>query len=203
MIKEINKILGLKDTSKAPSKLMEILQNRKERERIFKKMLVLFNHKLDFDWFEQYFQENFADSKGGQVLTHRHIANLMALLLLEDNGDGVTRDPCAGTGILTIAKWDQAKKKNNFKPSDYFFVCEELDERAIPFLLFNLTVRGMNAIVIHCDTMTRESWGAFYLHNKKDDPNGFSIINRLPYTQQTKASLMITFTNHYPEQIEF
>ena len=124
------------------------------------------------------------------------------MLLLEDNGGGTTRDPCAGTGSLTIAKWDRTRKQANFKPADCFFVCEELDEKAIPFLLFNLAVRGMNATVIHCDTMTRESWGAFYLQNTQNDPTGFSMINRLPYTQETEAALMITFANYYPEQIE-
>jgi|GEM_PF-5611098 len=36
----------------------------------------------------------------------------------------------------------------------------------------------------------------------QNDPNGFYIINRLPYTQETEAALNITFANHYPEQIQ-
>ena len=199
---KINKILQIKNTFDAPDRLMEILRNRTERERMFKKMLELFDYDLSFDWFSNYIQESFADSKGGQVFTPTHTANLMAMLLLENNGSGVMKDPCAGTGVLMIAEWGRIKKKANFKPSDCFFVCEELDQKLIPFLLFNLAVRGMNATVIHCDTMTRESWGAFYLQNTQNDPNGFSIINRLPYTQETEAALMITFANHYPEQIE-
>ena len=51
---------------------MEVLQNRTERERVFGEMLELFDHQLDYDWFSDYFQENFADAKEDKFL-HRPI----------------------------------------------------------------------------------------------------------------------------------
>ena len=200
---EINKILKITSTSDAPERLWVILRDWKERELVFKQMLDLFEGKLDIDWFEQYFQNNFADGSSGQVFTSMHIAQLMAQLTLENNGAGMIRDSCAGTGALIIGQWLVSKQTESFKPSDYCFICEERDDRLIPFLIFNLAVRGMNAIVIHCDTMTRQSWGAFYLHNIQDNPNGFSSITRLPYTEKAEIALCVKFKNHYPEQIEF
>lgn len=57
-------------------------------------------------------------------------------------------DACAGSGALTIACWERNQKLN--------FVCFELDERAIGFLLLNLAVRNISATVIHGDLLTGE-----------------------------------------------
>jgi len=202
MIKEINDILQVKDTFYAPDKLLSIIQKRPEREKLFKKMLKLFDHKLDFDWFSGYFQEAFSDQKGGQVFTQPHTAEFLAMLLAMEKEGGLIKDTCSGTGSLTIAEWHRIRQKTNYKPSHSFFICEELDSKAIPFLLFNLAIRGMNGTVIHCDTMTRECWGAFLLKNIADDPNGFSTINRLSYTHETETHLKVKFSHKYPEQVE-
>ena len=202
MTKEINDILEVKDTFDAPDKLLNILQKRSEREKLFRRMLELFDYKLDFDWFSRYFQETFANQKVGQVFTPPHTAELIAMLLALEKEGGLTKDPCSGTGVLTIAEWDRIRKRANYKPSHSFFICEELDKRAIPFLLFNLTIRGVNGVVIHCDTITRECWGAFLLKNTEDDPGGFSTINRMSYTHETETHLKVKFAHQYPEQIE-
>jgi len=202
MTNEINNLLQVKDTFDAPDKLLSILQKRPVREKLFRKMLKLFDHKLDFDWFSGYFQEAFADQKEGQVFTPPHTAELLAMLLALEKEDGLTKDTCSGTGILTIAEWNRVRKNANYKPSHSFFICEELDTKAIPFLLFNLAIRGINGTVIHCDTMTRECWGAFLLKNVENDPDGFSTINRLSYTHETETYLKVKFANQYPEQVE-
>ena len=113
---EINHILQITDVYDAPDKLLSILQERSAREKIFKKMLKLFNNRLDFDCFSDYFQKAFADQKGGQVLTPPHMTDLMATFLSLEVGDGVIKDPCSGTGTLTIGEWNQAKKKKGFNP---------------------------------------------------------------------------------------
>lgn len=104
-------------------------------------MLKLFDYKLDFDLFHEYFQEIFCDKKGeGQVFTPPHTASLIAMLHPLQTGSIL--EPCAGTGALTIGKWNQVSNKANYRPSDYLFICEELSGSAIPFLIFNLTIRG-------------------------------------------------------------
>src|SRR5690606_26105407 len=86
---------------------------------------------------------------------------------------------------MTIAAWDGDRMQHSpfdYRPSWYFYVCEELSERAIPFLVFNLALRGMNALVTHCDVLSRTAYGAIFIQNDKDDHLAFSSINFLPRT---------------------
>lgn len=98
---------------------------------------------LSHDWFRGIFQYYLADrDEMKQDFTPDSLAILMARL----TGDSDTIvDLCAGSGALTIAAWsiDQERK----------FECFELDARVIPFLLFNLAIRNMNAIVHHADVL--------------------------------------------------
>src|SRR5699024_5561637 len=57
-------------------------------------------------------------------------------------------DICAGTGGLTIKRFAENPKAK--------FYCKEFSDRAIPFLLFNLAIRNVNAIVWHGDSLSRE-----------------------------------------------
>ena len=205
MIEKINKILGVDDIATAPDKLMKILQNRQEREQVFEEMLELFDHDLSFDWFSTYVQENFANSKKGQVFTPPHTAELMSELLgLFGGTKGRTGDLCAGTGALIIGDWNFARKKVDYIPSDYIYYCVELSDRMIPFLIFNLAVRGMTGFVIHGDMMKRTSKGAFLILNEENKSGNFSIINSLPYFKATEELLGFKFIEErYPHQFEF
>ena len=92
-------------------------------------------------------------------------------------------DVAAGTGGLTITKWNTDRINTNFfeyKPSMFMYVCEELSDRAIPFLLFNLAIRGMDAVVLHGDTLTREFNQCYFIQNDYDNFLGFSSINIMP-----------------------
>jgi len=200
---KINEMLNITDTFDAPSRLMDILQDRVEREKIFIEMRKLSKNKLNYDWFSEYFQETFADKKRqGQVHTPPHIANLLAMLLLPQTG-GFVLEPCAGTGSLTIGQWNQISNRKNYRPSDHLFICEELSANAIPFLIFNLAIKGVNAVVNHCDVMTRESQGVFFIYNEKDNPKDFSTINRMPYIEFSEKLFDVKFVNErYPEQAE-
>jgi type I restriction-modification system DNA methylase subunit len=60
--------------------------------------------------------------------------------------DGTVYDCCAGSGSLAIQRWIHAKNTR--------FICEELDERVIPFLLFNLAVRNIEGYVINGNALT-------------------------------------------------
>ena len=116
---------------------------------------------------------------------------------------GIILEPCAGTGVLTIGHWNRMRNKENYNPLDFRYICEELSGRAIPFLIFNLAIRGMNAVIVHCNMMTGESWGAFLILNKKNIPNDFSIINRIAYDQHSERILNIKYvTELYPEHSE-
>lgn len=196
MINKVNSILGITETYKAPEKIIEILYNKNEREKIFKEFLREFNYDVSYDWFRTYFESEHADRKNKkQDFTPSSVGKLVSDIVGESTGE-IVFDGCAGTGGLTIEKWHNDQRSSNifdYKPSDYLYVCEEISERAFPFLLFNLAIRGMNAIVIHCDSISRKCFGVFYIHNEKDDFLAFSNINRLDYSKAVEKQFAVKF----------
>ena len=192
---EVNKILGIRDSYKAPDKIYEILTSDIEKRNVvFMKFLELFEYDTSYDWFHQYFQDEHADRKNKK---QDFTPNSVSDLLVKMTQGGVTiYEPTAGTGGVLIRKWHDDRMRTNpfeYRPSDYLFHAEELSDRAIPFLLFNLIIRGMNAIVIQADTLTRESYGAFFIQNDKDDDLQFSSLNVLEYSDRFEKMLNINF----------
>ncbi|MFR5876348.1 MAG: N-6 DNA methylase [Eubacterium sp.] len=110
---------------------------------IFDKYLNIVGN-LDKDWIKHLFQYYQADRVNKK---QDFTPNCLSLLLSRLSGGGNTiYDCCAGTGSLTIEKWNNAP--------DALYICEELDENAIPFLLFNLAIRNINAYVINGNVLT-------------------------------------------------
>ncbi|SFH68942.1 N-6 DNA methylase [Pisciglobus halotolerans] len=185
-LKTVNSILGITESYQAPEKLMKTLFDKEKREAMFKKFLE-HEHKMDFDWFHEYFQEEHAEKKSKkQDFTPQSISHLLARLTVGENGCGRTLDVAAGTGGITIAKWHHDRLQQSpweYKPSNYFYQCEELSDRAIPFLLFNLMIRGMNATVVHGDSLLREAKQIYFIQNENDDFMAFSSLNVMPHSE--------------------
>lgn len=100
---------------------------------------------LTTDWLQKIFQYYEADrQEKKQDYTPNSIAKLCAELT--ETGGKTVYDICAGSGSLTIQKW--------VKNPDKLFICEELDENVIPYLLFNMAVRNMNGYVVNRDVLT-------------------------------------------------
>lgn len=203
---ELNKIFGVSESYKAPDALMRILFDKEKREEVFIQILELFRYEMDKEWFHEYFQDEHADRKlKKQDFTPRSVSYLLSELAHENN-NGMRYEPCAGTGGITIEAWQKDRIQHSpfeYRPSFYFYTCEELSDRTIPFLLLNLMIRGMNANVVHCDVLTREAKGAFFIQNDNDDFMLFSSLNVLPYSKEVEEHLNITFTEEiYPEHIE-
>ncbi|WCF11423.1 SAM-dependent DNA methyltransferase (plasmid) [Paenibacillus thiaminolyticus] len=190
----INKLLGISDSYQAPAQLMKILYDRKKREELFMEFLEAFNFDVSYDWFHDYFQNEHADRKRlKQDFTPVCVADLLISLVV---GKGTAYDCAAGTGGITIRKWQSDRLQTSpfeYKPSEYLYVCEELSDRAIPFLLFNTLIRGMNAIIIHCDVLSRDTCGVFFVQNDKDDHMQFSSLNVMPYSQGVADFLCLKF----------
>lgn len=148
----IQKFFGAETVEKLPAKLLEaILSNP---ERIFSKYLDLVG-ELETDFLQKGYQFYLSDRGKGtkqQDYTPPSIAKLCGKLAICPTG-GVVYDCCAGSGALTIAKH---KQDNSLR-----FVCEELDENVIPFLLFNLAIRGITADVIHGDVLKNEIYEVY------------------------------------------
>ena len=99
---------------------------------------------LGKDWIKHLFQYYQADrTNKKQDFTPNCLSRLLSRLSGKGN---VIYDCCAGTGSLTIEKWEDCP--------DALYICEELDENAIPFLLFNLAIRNIKAYVINGNALT-------------------------------------------------
>jgi len=87
---------------------------------------------------------------------------------------------CAGSGALTIQKWNT---NNSLE-----FVCMEFDKKVISYLLFNLAIRNINAIVLHSDVLSNETFKAYEV--KKSDTYG--IVKEIQIPKQIKADVCIS-----------
>lgn len=195
-INKINSLIGVKESYQAPGALMEIIYDKERREALFRDMLPLFNYDVSKDWFHEYFQDEHADRKNKkQDFTPDSLAELITALA---GGGDVTNtlDIAAGTGGLTIKAWHRDRLKHSpfdYRPSMHLYHCEELSDRALPFLLFNLAIRGMNASVMHGDVLSRRKVkGVFFVQNDYDDHLRFSSINLMPYNDAVRKVFGIT-----------
>lgn len=205
ILKDINAMLGIDDAFLAPDALLKILFDREKREKLFDQMREYFNYDLSYDWFHEYFQKEHADRKNNkQDFTPNCLGKLMNEIL--DPGGGSFHEAACGTGGLVIQTWNSIRLKTTpweYDASSVFFELEELSDRTIPFLLLNLMIRGINASVVHGDSLTREAKGAFFIQNFDNEALGYSDLNVLPYNEITEKLLNIKFTkNHYPSHVE-
>ena len=195
--KKINDLLGIKDSYQAPQRIMDILYSGiEDRNKVFMNFLEAFDKDVTYDWFHDYFQDEHADrKKHKQDFTPQSISKLLGEIV---GSEGNTYyEPAAGTGGILIERWNQDRMKHSpfdYEPRDYYYTAEELSDRAIPFLLFNMLIRGMNGNVVQCDVLTREATGAFFIQNDANDFMGFSSLNLLPYNEDTETELNINFT---------
>lgn len=198
ILTKINKLLGIKESYKAPDRLMEILyMDKQERDKYFIDFLNAFDKDVTYDWFHDYFQDEHADRKNQkQDFTPQSVSRLLSEIV---GPEGNTYyEPAAGTGGILIERWNQDRMKHSpfdYEPRDYYYTAEELSDRAIPFLLFNMLIRGMNGNVVQCDVLTREATGAFFIQNDANDFMSFSSLNLLPYNEDTETELNIKFVD--------
>lgn len=189
---KINSLLGIKESYQASDTLHSILFNKEKREKLFNAFLAV-DWKLDKDWFHVYFEEEHANKlKYAQDFTPDSVSLLLSRLL--GNKPGMRMDVASGTGSLVIKKWNEDRLSHSpftYKPSMYFYQCEELSDRAMPFLLFNLMIRGMNAVVIHGDVLSREAKQVYFIQNDRDDFMAFSSLNIMPHSKLVEQELDI------------
>ncbi len=177
--KTIHELLGIDEVFKAPNRLMEILFNKSDREELFKQFLE-YERDMSYEWFMSYFEEEQADRKNKkQDFTPQALSKMLSKIV----GGNSYFEVAAGTGSIMIQSWQEHRLNESpftYKPSNYWYHVEELSDRAIPFLLFNMLIRGMNGIVVHGDALTREIKNVYFIQNTKDDYMKFSDLNVMP-----------------------
>jgi len=107
----------------------------------------LIDGDLSKDYLQMIYQYYMADRKEKkQDYTPACLGKFLSKLL----GEADTYiDMCAGSGALTIQLWNEHPDKE--------FELEEIDENVIPYLLFNLCLRNVNAIVKQKDIIADET----------------------------------------------
>lgn len=134
---------------------------------------------LTVDWLQKIFQYYEADRKEKkQDYTPKSIAKLCAELT--EMGGKIVYDICAGSGALTIQKW--------VRNPDKLFICEELDEKVIPYLLFNMAVRNMNGYIINRNVLTMECYRVYKLHCGE----AFSIVEEISEPPEIMADEIVS-----------
>lgn len=165
---KINELLGITESFHASYKLIDILNSKEEREKLFLSFIEI-ESDFSFDWFTEYFQEEHSDRKGKkQDFTPDGIVKVASGVLGKTFSNA---DLCAGTGGLTIKRW--------FENSDASFYCEEFSDRAVPFLIFNLAIRNINAIICHGDSLTRD-FKAVYKLIKGERFSAIELLETIP-----------------------
>jgi len=199
-VKTVNNLLGIDDAFKAPERLMEILLKKEEREELFGNFLKI-DTNLDYDWFHEYFETEQAERKSKkQDFTPNSVARLANAITSEPRQTDYY-EMAAGTGGMMITRWAYNVKEDpaftgkikstmaddiltssifTYSPRTYWYHLEELSDRAIPFLLFNAAIRGINAVIIQCDSLDRKAKRAFYVKNDSDNFLAFSDILEIP-----------------------
>lgn len=137
---------------------------------------------LSVDWLQRVYQFYHADrEEKKQDYTPVALAKLVSFLSYTPN-EKVVYDCCAGSGALTIQKWSANQELK--------FVCEELDEKVLPILLFNLCIRNIEATVINKNILTGEIFCSYKTHK------GFiyASVERsmFPETELMKADVSIS-----------
>ena len=218
-VKTVNDLLGIDDAFKAPERLMEILLKKEEREELFGNFLKI-DTNLDYDWFHEYFETEQAERKSKkQDFTPNSVARLANAITSEPRQTDYY-EMAAGTGGMMITRWAYNVKEDpaftgkikstmaddiltssifTYSPRTYWYHLEELSDRAIPFLLFNSAIRGINAEIIQCDSLSRKAKRAFYVKNDSDDFLAFSDILEIPKSDDFAKFLSVEWNSDEEE----
>lgn len=205
----VNKLLDIDESYKAPSKMLEIMLDDQKRPLLFKKFLAI-STDLKFDWFHEYFEDEQAERKSKkQDFTPDSVATLLNKLVVDGEDDpGTYFEVAAGTGGILIKRWwndclndpkgNPLYKKYpqlsifTYDPRSYWYQVEEMSDKAIPFLIFNMAIRGMNGVIVQCDSLSRKAKDIYFIRNDTDNFLGFSEVHLLPHTDDFKKEFSIS-----------
>ena len=181
--------MELSELCKKTLKIFECNNTSELGEKLFRTVLksdiqklLLFSEcvsDLTVDWLQKIFQYYESDrQEKKQDYTPKSIAKLCAALT--ETGGKTVYDICAGSGALTIQKW--------VKNPDKLFICEELDENVIPYLLFNMAVRNMSGYVINRDVLTMDCKKVYKLQSG----DKFSTVSEIKNPPEIHADEIVS-----------
>lgn len=158
-------LLEIENVKEMPKRLFEVVTNNDTH--VYERFCRLIDNDLSIDWIQKIYQYYLADRKEKmQDYTPRSLALFMGKLVGE--ADEIT-DLCAGSGALTIQKWNMNREQR--------FDLYEFDENVIPFLLFNMAVRNIECTVYHSDVLQQEVYHTYKI-NKGEHFGNFKEMQR-------------------------
>lgn len=174
--KDINELIGIKESFELPDKLMKILLNEEEKNKLLNKFLE-YDIDLKYDFLRDYFQEQHSNRNDlKQDYTPDCICEILSKLKKDNNK---FLDVCSGTGALTIS---------NLYNNKVYVQCEELSSRSIPVLLLNLVIRNIDGVVVQKDVLNNDIKNIY----KLESSNKFSNIKIINEIQEEKFDLIIS-----------
>ena len=188
----INGLLGITESYQAPQAMLDCMLNQEKRGKLFCSFLER-EQDMTYEWFSGYFESEHADRKTKkQDFTPRSVSELLSEIV-----EGNTYFECAaGTGSIMIQAWNRHRIKAGlakYNPGAYWYQVEELSDRAIPFLVFNMAIRGINGIIIHGDSLSRETKDVYFVRNNTADFLGFSDVIKMEHSEILERELNIRF----------
>jgi len=191
-IDAINQILGIKESYQAPEKLMDRMMDDQKRAETFDAFLER-EKDMSREWFHEYFQDEHADRKAKkQDFTPDSVSNLMSRLVGTDKY--MYYEMAAGTGGILIQHWQEQRCEYGpfiYDPRAFWYQAEELSDRAVPFLIFNMAIRGINGVILHGDALTREFKAVYFIRNMTSDYQTYSEVIKMPKSDALMQELNI------------
>ena len=190
---QLYQFTGARQHAEFERELQAMVFDRERREQFYRDIIATdWGRQLEHDTFRSYFEEYAAERKSNQQdYTPGSVAFLLARFT-ENSAESMRKsyytggDITAGTGALIIQKWWNDCIRTDifdYRPHDYVYIAQEYADNAIPYLLHNLAMRGMNCVVIHGDTLERTAKNIYLVQNAKDDFLAFSSINVMPRSE--------------------
>lgn len=138
-------LFGVDDVDDLGQALMRCVMNDDADK--MRKFVEIIKGDLTIDWLQMIYQYYCADRQDAkQDFTPSCIAQFLSRLIGKSEE---TVDMCAGSGALTIQRWAENK--------DTKFTLLEIDENVIPYLIFNLVIRNIEATVVQTDILQQET----------------------------------------------
>jgi N-6 DNA Methylase. len=193
---KINKLLGITESYQAPAVMLAIMLDTKKRKKLFDEFLE-YENKMDYEWFMNYFESEHADRKTKkQDFTPMSVATTLNRLVRtrKKDEDNLYFESTAGNGGIMIKNWHETRTRTtpfSYDPRAYWHQVEELSDRAIPFLIFNMSIRGMNGVIIHGDSLERTASEVYFIRNDSGNYLGFSEVIKMEHTDLLARELDI------------
>jgi len=188
----INRLLGITESYQAPQVMLAHMLDNEKHEQLFCAFLE-HETRMGHEWFSEYFESEHADRRvKKQDFTPMSVSRLLAGL----TGGNTYFECAAGTGGIMIQYWNEQRMHagpSGYDPRSYWYQVEELSDRAVPFLIFNMAIRGMCGVIIHGDSLERTAKEAYFIRNDSADFLRFSEVIKMEHSETLERELGITF----------